>query len=159
MTTGRINQVTILDPDAEAPRHDSRRSGIYQAENRRSDPNHLPRQYTWHRRCKQSIQLPPLSCPRCGPRRSSTDVSASSKPATYAPQMEKTHASSRTQGADTRRGCPQKSGEYLASPAIHRPQTMPANRKKQDFSCSPQVQAQHRVLLQHIGANLPVQRV
>ena len=102
------------------------RSGVYQAGSRRSGPNHSPRQYTWHQRCERPIQLPPLSFPRYGPRRGMTDVSASDKPVTYAPKEEKTHASSRTQGADTRQGCPQRSGEYLAMPAIHRPQTVPA---------------------------------
>jgi hypothetical protein len=82
--------------------------------------------YTWHLRCEPTIQLPPLSSPKCGPRQGRTSVTASNKPATYAPQEEKTHASSRTQGADTRQGCPQRSGEYLAEPAIHRPQMVPA---------------------------------
>jgi len=69
------------------------------------------------------------------------DVAAKNKPATYVPQEENTYTSSRILDADTRQGDPQRSGEYLAMPAIHRPQTMPA-AKQQDFSCQPQDQAQ-----------------
>ena len=129
MTTGRINQVTILDLSAETPKHNPRKGVEFtKAGSRMSDPSHSPRLYTWHRRCEQPIQLPPLSFPRYGPQRGMTGVSASNKPVTYAPKEEKTHASSRALGADTRQSCPQRSGEYLAEPAIHRPQMVPAHR-------------------------------
>lgn len=79
------------------------------------------------------------------------------KPITYAPQEEKTHASSRTKCTGTRRDCPQRSGKFLAKPVIHRPQILPTDRNQQDFSCRPQVQAQRQTLFQHIGFHPPVQ--
>jgi len=131
---------------------------MYEAGSRQSDPNHPCRRRTWHRRYRRPIQLPPLSSPRCGPRRCKTSVSADNKPATYAPQEEKTHASSRTQGTDTRQGCPRRSGEYLAMPAIHRPQMVPTELNQWDFSRQPQVAgAKSRTMLRHIGVSLPVQ--
>jgi hypothetical protein len=96
MTTGRINQVTILYPDAGAKRHDPRRGGKYQEGGYRSYPNHPPQKYPGHDCCERPIQLPPLSSPRCGPQRGRTGVAANNKPVTYAPQEEKTHTSSRT---------------------------------------------------------------
>jgi len=95
MTTGRINQVTILNLGAEARGCGPREGGKYEGRSRQSDPSQPHRRRTWRRRCERLIQLPPLSSPRCGPQRNKIGDSTKNKPVACAPQEEETHASSR----------------------------------------------------------------
>ena len=113
MTTGRINQVTIVHRSAEAQRPNPRRGGLYQEGDRRSNPNRLPRKRAGRDRCRRLIHLPPLSSPRRGPQRSPIGVAANNKPTAYTPQEEKAHTTSRTRSADRRQDCPQRSGEIV----------------------------------------------
>jgi len=48
--------------------------------------------------------------------------------------------------ADTRQGCPQRSGEFLARPAIHRPQKVPT-RKLTGLRFQLQARSQNEILL------------
>ncbi len=121
MTTGRINQVTIVHQSAEAQWLSPRRGRLYQEGDRRSNPNHLPRMRAGRNRCRRPIHLPPLSSPRRGPQRSLIGVAANNKPTAYTPQEEKANAASRTRSADRRHDCPQRSGGIVGK-AIN-PQT------------------------------------
>lgn len=139
MTTGRINQVTIVHQSTEAHRPNPRRGGLYQEGDRRNNPNRLLRKHAKRDRCRRFIQLPPLSSPRRGPLRSLIGVAANDKPAACTPQEEKAHAASRTQSAVRQQDGPQRSGEIVGR-AIH-PQTplvVPAYGSKQDFGCQVQ---------------------
>ena len=86
-------------------------------------------------RCGRPFQLPPLSSSRHGLQRGPTGVAASNKPTTCVPQEEKAHADSHTQnGADSRQGCPQRSGEQFGKAS--NPQTPNGARSyggEQDF--------------------------
>jgi len=53
--------------------------------------------------------------------------------------------------ADTRQGCPQRSGEFLAKPAIHRPQKVPT-RKLTGLRFQLQARAQDQAILLPIPA-------
>src|SRR3712207_872140 len=105
MTTGRINQVTILNPSAEAhERTPRRRPGCTRWKGRRrSDPSRKHRRCTRHLSHKRPIQLPPLSSPSCGPQRVAFGYYTVHYTVTYAPQEERTHAkSTRKRGYLTR---------------------------------------------------------
>ena len=121
MTTGRINQVTIVHRSAGAQRPNPQRGGLYQEGDRRSNPNRLLRMRAGRNRCRRPIHLPPLSSPRRGPPRSLIGVAANNKPTAYTSQEEKAHVASRTRSADRRHDCPQRSGEIVGK-AIN-PQT------------------------------------
>jgi len=96
MTTGRINQVTILSPGAEARRQTPPKGGeLYQARRRRSDPSYRPIKYQEYPQTRQLIQLPPLSSPKGGPQRAMTDVAIAYISVTYTPQEEIIYTSSR----------------------------------------------------------------
>ena len=141
MTTGRINQVTILNPSAEAHRPTPRRER--KVLGRESQKRLQSRTAKAHRapRLHAINSIAPTEFPK---KRSATGCDRRSRPkqpATYGSQEEKTPALSHALGADTRQGCPQESGRKLAEPAIHRPQMAPAG-KQQGFGCPPQNQAQ-----------------
>ena len=145
MTTGRINQVTIVRQSAEAPRLHPREGGLYQEGGRRNNPNRLLRKHPGRDRGRQPIHLPPLSSPRRGPPRSLTGVAASSKPAACTPQEEKAHAASHTRSADRRQDGPQRAGEIVGR-AINpqTPKMVPAHGSEQDFRRQAQVRVQRR---------------
>jgi hypothetical protein len=115
MTTGRINQVSIVHQCAEAHRLSPQRSRWYQ---RRGSPK-FPQitcleKRTWRNRCRQPIQLPPLSSPRRGPQQSLRSVAAHNKPAACTPQEEESRRKlTQQKAADSLRGCPQRSGEIF----------------------------------------------
>ena len=113
MTTGRINQVTIVHRSAGAQRPNPQRGGLYQEGGRQNNPNRLPRKRAGRNRCRRLIQMPPLSSPRRGPLRSPTGVAANNKPAACTPQEEKAHATSHTRSADRQQDGPQRSGEMV----------------------------------------------
>ena len=97
MTTGRINQVTIVNPSAEAnERNPPKEARMYQVEGetpkRNSSRKHQRR--TRHLSHKRPIQLPPLSSPSCGPQRVAFGYYTVHYTVTYAPQEERTHAKS-----------------------------------------------------------------
>jgi hypothetical protein len=145
MTTGRINQVTIVHQSAEAQWLSPQRGRLYQEGDCRSNPNHLPRMRAGRNRCRRPIHLPPLSSPRRGPPRSLTGVAASSKPAACTPQEEKAHAASHTRSADRRQDGPQRAGEIVGR-AINpqTPKMVPAHGSEQDFRRQAQVRVQRR---------------
>lgn len=68
-----------------------------------------------------------------------------------------TVASSRSRGADTRQGYPQRFDRYLAKPAIHRPQTVPARKRTGLQIPTARTGAAPGALLRDIGVNLPEQ--
>jgi hypothetical protein len=145
MTTGRINQVTIVRQNAGAPRLRPQRGGLYQEGDRRNNPNRLPPKRAGRNSCRRLLHLPPLSSPRRGPPRSTTGVAANNEPTAYTPQEEKAHAASHTRSADRRQDSPQRAGE-LVGRAI-RPQTpkmVPAHQSEQDFRRRAQVRVQRR---------------
>jgi hypothetical protein len=121
MTTGRINQVTIVHQSAGAQWPNPRRGGLYQEGGCRNNPNRLPRERAGRNRCRRPIHLPPLSSPRRGPQRNPIGVAANNKPTAYTPQEEKAHAASHTRSADRRQDSPQRAGEIVGK-AIN-PQT------------------------------------
>jgi hypothetical protein len=145
MTTGRINQVTIVHRSAEAQRPNPRRGGLYQEGDRRSNPNRLPRKRAGRNRSRRPIHLPPLSSPRRGPPRSPTGVAANNKPAACTPQEEKAHAASHTRSADRQQDGPQRAGEIVGR-AINpqTPKLVPAHGSEQDFRRQAQVRVQCR---------------
>lgn len=75
MTTGRINQVTILNPAARSTQgRPPKGSGKYKAGRSRAASHCLLQRHQRHQSCKQLIQLPPLSSPRYSPKRYNTSV-------------------------------------------------------------------------------------
>jgi hypothetical protein len=135
MTTGRINQVTILTGGRPRPRRGAPSDGTPGASPGQSsslgrgDPR-VARPPTHDRRARRlqagvagrAIHLPPLSSPRCGPPQ---DRSGHGPPrtATYAPQEEDTAGRSHPKAA-TGQGLPPsvfcKNDSHR--PTIHRPQ-------------------------------------
>ena len=70
MTTGRINQVPIVNPSAETNVRTPKRGLMYRMETRsRSYPNRKHRKRTRRLSHEQPIQLSLLSFPSCGPQR------------------------------------------------------------------------------------------
>jgi len=134
MTTGRINQVTILSQRAEAPRQTPRRERVVPSKETPKRPKSPLNQGLQPGRRGRPIQLPPLSSPKAGPQRTMTDVAVANMSVAYSPQEEKIHALSRGRAAETWQNGPQRSGEYLAKPAIHRPQRVPVKINRRGFS-------------------------
>ena len=130
MTTGRINQVTILDPGAQgAQAEPPEGSGKYQAGGRKKQPQ-LPTASVHEAHALQEADsIAPTEFPKArSEMRCYQRCHWKNKPShTSLRRRRPTVASSRTQGADTRQGYPQRFDRYLAEPAIHRPQTVPAH--------------------------------
>jgi hypothetical protein len=96
MTTGRINQVTIVDSNAEANERTPRREpGCTKWKGEaEASPSRKHQRCARHLSHERPIQLPPLSSPSCGPRRVALGYYTAYYPVTYAPQEEKTRAKS-----------------------------------------------------------------
>jgi len=127
MTTGRINQVTILYP------HDIHRDVAWKAPQRRrncatrkgptksgSNPRHSSQQVV--KSSQEAIQLPPLSFPRDGPLRQRSGPE-SRHASQHTPLKWRVPNSSHTQRRLPVRAFPRRSERDSSHwPAIHRPQ-------------------------------------
>ncbi len=121
MTTGRINQVTIVHQSAEAQWLSPRRGRLYQEGDRRSNPNHLPRMRAGRNRCRRPIHLPPLSSPSGGPQPCDR-VFRPPRQAAYTTQEEGCDRQSAPGGGYRRKHSPQGTGRTVA---INQPSTDP----------------------------------
>ena len=163
MTTGRINQVTILNPRKRAghlPEGRRMRALPCRKGHERSRPAAAVKGARGTRDERRPIQLPPLSFPRDRPRREASGPRA----------------------ANLRRMCPSSGGGLrkikpfdgllstetypqapdlliVAKPTIHRREKVPAAMRQQGLRSPPQarVQPTESRPLTNIGVNLPEQ--
>jgi hypothetical protein len=96
MTTGRINQVTIVNPSAEANEQTPRRRPWCTGRKGEAEatPSRKHQECARHPSHERPIQLPPLSSPSCGPRRVAFGYYTVYYTVTCAPQEERTRAKS-----------------------------------------------------------------
>ena len=127
MTTGRINQVTILCPSTKRTQANPPKGAGSTKQGDAEAIQVAALKALKHRQRKQLIQLPPLSSPKGGPQRAMTNVSTTSFPL-HTPLRRRKPTPRHALDAETQQSCPQGSGEYLAKPAIHRPQMVPNKR-------------------------------
>jgi hypothetical protein len=100
MTTGRINQVTILSQSAEAKWQTPQRERVVPSKKAPKRPK-SQLYSSWKPKYRmQLIQLPPLSSPKASPQRAIPDVAIKRISGAYSPQEEKTHALSRRKGGN-----------------------------------------------------------
>jgi hypothetical protein len=134
MTTGRINQVTILSQRAEALRQTPKKGASCTKQETLKRPRSPPSQSTRQWECERPIQLPPLSSPKAGPQRAMVDVAVKNISATYSLQEEKTHASTRSKLRKLGRVVPKGLVNIWSKPAIHSPQMVPVKMNWRGFS-------------------------
>ncbi|KAF1343520.1 hypothetical protein EJ07DRAFT_160676 [Lizonia empirigonia] len=126
MTTGRINQVTIVNPSAEAnERTPPKGAGMYQVEGRSlSDPQPQASKMCETPKPRATDSIAPLSSPSCGPRQVALGYYTAYYPVTYALRRRRLEPSQRASaGLLVRyRGRSPTSGS-------HRPEDSPEGRK------------------------------
>jgi hypothetical protein len=156
MTTGRINQVTILSQRTEMQRQTPREGRVLPSKKPPKRPKSLLYQGPRPKQRKRLIQLPPLSSSRAGPQRAMAGVSAVTRSVTCSPQEEKTYASSRVIRGNSARLSPKI---WWIFGEASNPQTPNGARQNIDGASvpSPQQAQGHEGLLQYIGQSLPAQ--
>jgi len=147
MTTGRINQVAILNPRTAAQKASRRRrNSCYKLEgSRRSAPSHAPPSRRTYRKRTRPIQLPPPSSPKDGPPRRGRGLATAKNTATCAPREEETRDQSRPRTDTGHRNRPQRSSRTVASSQPSTDPGCPLIEDQRDFWPLPQALAQRQL--------------
>ncbi len=158
MTTGRINQVTILNPDAGA-REPNPPKGAESTKQGVTKATPITRSESAQGVSAASNRF---NCPHWVPQGTVRDGLSMALPPNSNPQHTALRRREHTprhahEGADTRQGYPQESGRYLALPAIHRPQGGARWRISGTSVAHPKYRRNTKALLLSIGVSQPVQ--
>ena len=155
MTTGRINQVTILSQRAEAQRQTPQRERVVPSKETPKRPKSPLNQGLQPGEHGRPIQLPPLSSPKAGPQRAMTDVSVATISVTCSPQEEKIHALSHVRRGNSAELSPKIWWIFGIASNPQSPK-VPVKINRQDFSSRSKCRCNNQwKSLQYIGGSPP----
>ena len=136
MTTGRINQVTILSPCAEASGQTPRRERVLPKQGDAEATPVAALIMSKTRSAPATDSIAPTEFPKVwSATRHAQILLSRTVPAAYTPQEEKTYALSHAIARKLSKAVPEDLGSCLAKPSIHRPHMVPDEKYQRGFSC------------------------